>query len=98
METEKTHVIYILECKDGSLYTGYTNNLSRRLAMHEAGKAAKYTKGRGPFHLCYYQVFETKQQAMRAEYQMKQLNREQKIKHIQAFKQREESYEDSKKL
>lgn len=45
---EKVWYLYILECKDGSLYTGITDDIQRRLAQHEAGKGAKYTRGRGP--------------------------------------------------
>jgi len=46
---ELNHVVYILQCKDDTLYTGYTNDLRKRIAMHEQGKGAKYTRGRGPF-------------------------------------------------
>ena len=69
---------YILKCKDGSLYTGWTNNLEKRVADHNAGKGAKYTKGRRPVELAYYEAFETKEEAMRREYEIKQLGREEK--------------------
>lgn len=72
------HCVYILECSDGSLYTGYTNDLAKRLKMHEQGKGAKYTRGRGPLKLRFHQVFSTKQEAMQIEYRIKKLTRFQK--------------------
>lgn len=70
---------YILRCHDGSLYTGWTNNLEKRIADHNTGKGAKYTKSRGPVELAYYEVFETKQQAMSREYEIKQMKRSDKL-------------------
>ena len=87
----------MLECKDGSLYTGYTNNLANRLKMHELGKGAKYTRGRGPFKLRYYQSFETKEVAMQVEYRIKQLSRPEKVKIIQDQKLGEQ-IENTEKL
>ncbi|CQR47499.1 GIY-YIG nuclease superfamily protein [Paraliobacillus sp. PM-2] len=98
METEYEHVVYILECKDGTLYTGYTNNLFRRLAMHESGKGAKYTRGRGPFLLKYYEAFQTKEEAMKQEYYIKQLKRSEKINRIRAFQKEEDRCANTKKL
>ncbi|GGD04232.1 hypothetical protein GCM10007216_38580 [Thalassobacillus devorans] len=72
---ENSHYVYMLKCNDGSLYTGYTNNLEQRLAKHERGKGAKYTRGRGPFELVYWESFETKTAAMRKEFQIKRLSR-----------------------
>lgn len=69
---------YILQCADGSLYTGWTNNLAKRVADHNEGKGAKYTKGRGPVTLAYYEAFETKEDAMRREYAIKQMTKEEK--------------------
>ncbi|MEE1195895.1 MAG: GIY-YIG nuclease family protein [Lachnospiraceae bacterium] len=69
---------YILKCSDGSLYTGWTNNLEKRVADHNAGKGAKYTKGRRPVELAYYEAFETKEEAMKREYAIKQLSRAEK--------------------
>lgn len=80
------HCIYMIECKDGSLYTGYTNDLANRLQMHELGKGAKYTRGRGPFKLRFKQAFETKEAAMKVEYQIKQLSRLEKEKIIEQQK------------
>lgn len=76
---EKKNVVYILECKDGSLYTGWTNDLEKRLAAHNEGKGAKYTKGRGPVVLRHVEEFATKEEAMRREYQIKQLTRQEKL-------------------
>ncbi len=98
MNTKCKHTVYILECKDGTFYTGYTNNLSRRIAMHEAGTGAKYTRGRGPFVLKYYAEFETKQKAMQEEYRIKQLNRLEKMERIHVFQERKGQDEYTEKL
>ena len=57
---------YILKCKDGSFYTGWTNNLEKRIKDHNAGKGAKYTKSRCPVELVYYETFDTKEEAAEA--------------------------------
>ncbi len=72
-------IVYILQCADGTLYTGITNDLDRRIAEHEAGKGAKYTRGRGPFQLVYNEVCEGRGQASKREIEIKSLNREQKL-------------------
>lgn len=72
---DKEHLVYMLRCKDDTLYTGYTNNLAHRLKMHAEGKGAKYTRGRGPLEVVYTEAFHTKEEAMRKEYQIKQLTR-----------------------
>jgi putative endonuclease len=72
------HFFYVLTCKDGSLYGGYTNNLEKRIKMHNEGKGAKYTRGRGPVELTYYRCYENKGDALRAEYNFKRLNRKKK--------------------
>ncbi|NLY78552.1 MAG: GIY-YIG nuclease family protein [Lysinibacillus sp.] len=82
METKDNHYFYVLECSDASLYAGYTNDLERRVAQHNAGKGAKYTRSRGPVKCIYYETFKTKQEAMRAEYAFKQLRRSEKLKYI----------------
>lgn len=76
---EKQWVLYILECKDGSLYTGITDNLQRRLAAHQSGKGAKYTKGRGPLILRYSEECRNHSQALKREIQVKKLTRAEKI-------------------
>lgn len=74
-----SHYTYILECADGSLYTGYTPDLEKRLETHNAGKGAKYTRGRRPVKLVYSEEYDTKEEAMRREYQIKHLKREEKL-------------------
>lgn len=69
---------YMVECSDGSLYTGWTNDLEKRLLAHNAKKGAKYTKSRTPVKLVYYEVFDSKQEAMRREYEVKQYTRKEK--------------------
>lgn len=69
---------YILRCKDGTLYTGWTNHLEKRLKDHNEGKGAKYTKSRTPVTLVYHEIFETKEEAMRREYAIKQMTRSEK--------------------
>ena len=66
---------YILKCKDDSLYTGWTNDLKKRITSHNAGKGAKYTKARRPVELVYYEEFQTREEAMKREYAIKQLSR-----------------------
>lgn len=70
--------VYILKCGDDSLYTGWTNNLEKRFKDHCSGRGAKYTKGRGPLELVYYEEFEDKIGAMKREYEIKRLTRKQK--------------------
>lgn len=78
----KEHYFYVLECQDGSYYAGYTNDLNKRIQLHNDGKGAKYTRGRGPVHLRFCQPFATKGEALRAEYQFKQLPRKKKEQYI----------------
>jgi putative endonuclease len=78
-QNEKTNYTYILKCADGTFYCGWTNNLEKRLAAHNAGTASKYTSPRRPVELIYTERFATKQEAMRREYRIKQLTRQQKI-------------------
>ena len=69
---------YILRCADGTYYTGWTNDLDKRLAAHNAGTASKYTRPRRPVSLAYRETFDTKEEAMRREWEIKQLTRKQK--------------------
>lgn len=96
MEQKSNHYVYILKCSDQSLYTGYTTDINRRIAMHERGKGAKYTRGREPFELVYAEEFPTKVLAMRKEYQIKRLSRAKKETLMKAFEEREKSIERSK--
>ena len=69
---------YILECADGTLYTGWTNDLEKRIAAHNAGTGGKYTRSHRPVTLVYYETFPTKEEAMKREYAIKHLTREEK--------------------
>ena len=74
--------IYILKCNDGSLYTGCTNNLEKRIKAHSNGKDAKYTKARLPIELVYFEEYQDKREAMKREYAIKQLKRKEKLELI----------------
>lgn len=74
---------YILKCADDTLYCGWTNELDKRLKAHNEGRGAKYTRGRRPLLLAYYEAFETKEEAMKREAAIKRLSREKKLKLIQ---------------
>lgn len=76
---------YLLRCSDDTLYCGWTNDLPKRLANHNAGKGAKYTRSRIPVTLVYYETFETKQEAMKREAAIKKLSRKEKLALIAAF-------------
>ena len=80
---------YILECADGTLYCGWTNHLKERVAAHNAGNGAKYTKNRRPVVLKYYETFSTKQEAMRREWAVKQLSRKEKLALIGQFQKQQ---------
>lgn len=81
MEKNK-HIFYVLECRDNSYYAGYTNDLEKRIKLHNEGKGAKYTRGRGPVKIVYFEMYPNKTEAMQAEYRFKQLSRKQKEKII----------------
>lgn len=81
-KNEKIHTFYVLECMDGSYYAGYTNDLAKRITVHNEGKGAKYTRARRPVICIYNETFETKREAMQAEYAFKQLSRKQKIHYM----------------
>lgn len=76
--TNKHHFMYVIECADGSLYTGYSPDVQARFAAHQAGTGAKYTRGRGPLNLLAVAEFATKHDAMSAEYRFKRLSRDRK--------------------
>ena len=69
---------YIVKCSDGTFYTGWTNDLTRRMEAHNQGRGGKYTKARRPVTLIYYETFETKEEAMKREYAIKRLSRKEK--------------------
>lgn len=81
------NVTYILKCNDNSLYTGWTNDITHRLKMHNEGKGAKYTRGRGPVEVVYLEEFETKQEAMSREAKIKRLTRKEKLLLIETYQQ-----------
>lgn len=76
------HFIYIVRCKDGSLYTGYAKDIEQRIAKHNSGQGAKYTKIRRPVELVYQEVFDTKSEAMKREYEIKTFSRQKKLQLI----------------
>lgn len=82
---------YILKCSDGTLYTGWTNDIEKRLTAHNAGKGAKYTKSRRPVELVYLEKFDTKEEAMRREQAIKQLKRQEKLELVKRQKEHPES-------
>lgn len=73
------YYVYILRCKDKTLYTGYSDDVYRRLKAHNDGKGAKYTKARRPCKLVYFEEYETKSEAMSREYAVKRLSRQDKL-------------------
>lgn len=73
---------YIVRCKDNTFYTGWTTNIEKRIEVHNSGKGAKYTKSRRPVELVYFEEFNTKEEAMRREYEIKQMTRKKKEKLI----------------
>ena len=75
--------VYILRCSDGSLYTGWTNDLEHRLRMHRQGKGGKYTRAHLPVELVYSESFDTPGEARSREVKIKQLSREQKLRLIE---------------
>lgn len=77
---------YMVECSDGTFYTGWTTCLERRVMEHNRGSGAKYTKSRTPVKLIYYEIFDTKQEAMRREAAIKKLTRKQKQELIKSHK------------
>ena len=79
---ESTWYLYILKCKDGTFYTGITTDVEKRLEMHRSGKGAKYTRGRGPLELVYSETCENHSQALKREWEVKKLPKEQKMQLI----------------
>ena len=72
------HYTYIIECSDGSYYTGYTTDIERRIKEHNQGKGAKYTRGRTPVELIYSEGYKSKRKAMQREHEIKNLSRKEK--------------------
>jgi putative endonuclease len=78
------HYAYVLRCSDGTFYTGYTTDVERRVAEHDAGDGAKYTRGRTPVELVHVESFDSQSAAMRREYEIKQLSRDRKEALVEA--------------
>lgn len=72
------HYVYIVECSDGTLYTGYTTDVDRRVEEHNEGEGAKYTRGRTPVEVVHVEEYETRSDAMSREAEIKSLSREEK--------------------
>jgi putative endonuclease len=80
--------VYLLRCSDGSLYTGITTDLARRLAAHRAGKGARYTRGRSPLRLVHAEPASTRAAALRRERQIKSLRRQEKLAFLDTLRER----------
>lgn len=78
--------VYMLRCADGSLYTGWTNDMEKRLKAHQRGQGAKYTRSRGPVELVYSEELTDKSEALKREYVIKQLSHTEKLKLIERNK------------
>lgn len=76
--SDDDHAVYVLECADGSLYTGYTTDVERRVATHQAGEGAKYTAGRRPVELVHVERYESRSAALSREHEIKRLTRRRK--------------------
>ena len=79
------HFVYIVRCEDGSLYTGYTTDVSERLITHNSGKGAKYTRSRLPVSLVYYKRVDSKSMGLRLEARIKKLTKKEKEDLVKAF-------------
>ena len=82
MQTKPWHT-YIIQCSDKTYYTGITNNLSKRIKKHNAGKAAKYTRGRLPIKLVFSKKLESESEARKREFEIKKISRKEKERLIQ---------------
>ena len=82
---ETQNYTYLLTCRDGSFYCGWTNHLHERVKAHNEGRGAKYTKSRRPVSLAYYEVFATKEEAMKREWAIKKLSRREKERLVEGF-------------
>jgi len=81
-EQPAEHYVYMVQCVDGSLYTGYTQNLEKRIAAHNAGQGSRYTRAHRPVKLVVSWRLSTKREAMQMEYRIKQLSRQKKLELI----------------
>lgn len=79
----EAHYVYVACCANGALYTGYSKNVEQRIAAHNAGKGARYTRANRPIELLACWSFPSKAEALRSEYAFKQLSRQQKLERIE---------------
>jgi putative endonuclease len=86
-KTAGCHFTYIVRCRDGSLYTGWTTDLEKRIRTHNSGKGAKYTRSRRPVELVYHEEFQTKEEALRREHEIKKLTRDAKEQLVRGIKE-----------
>ena len=86
----KGNCTYILKCSDGTLYTGWTNDITKRLESHNSGQGSKYTRSRLPVEPVYREEFETKEEAMSREWHLKRLTRQEKLRLIAGAGRNEE--------
>ncbi len=82
------HYVYIVRCQDNTLYTGYTTDIDRRIAEHNQGIGAKYTRGRLPVSLEYVEEYQSKSQALSREYEIKAMKRIDKLKLLESWGER----------
>lgn len=82
---DKKYYIYVILTKDDTLYCGYTDDVEKRFAAHLAGKGAKYTRAHKPDKIIYTACFDTKSEAMKEEYRIKHLKREEKLEFLKEF-------------
>jgi putative endonuclease len=83
------HFVYLVRCSDGSLYTGYTTDAQRRLGEHNAGKASKYTRSRRPVTLAYVEELASRGEALKREYRIKNMKKEEKLLLCRSYSGRE---------
>lgn len=87
MQADMPFFVYVLECSDGTLYTGWTNDVAARLSQHQAGRGARYTRSRRPLRLVYSEEAPSSAQARRREAAIKRLNRQSKLRLIDRTRQ-----------
>ena len=90
---EKQNYVYMLECSDGSYYTGWTTHLRERVRTHNGGEGAKYTRSRQPVHLVYYEICSSRSDAMKREYAVKHLPRKEKERMVREAAERIAAFE-----
>lgn len=98
MKEATRNYTYMLKCGDGSLYTGWTNDIAVRLRQHQSGKGAKYTRGRGPLELVYLEVYDTKSEAMSREARIKHFSRNEKLKLLESDSWKDALTEEERSL